>query len=56
MGPGQKNSISGADSLSSPPTLPPEEAAAESLNISFGTGSYARKLLEGMGWKEVTFS
>ncbi|KAL8457914.1 hypothetical protein ACS0TY_034868 [Phlomoides rotata] len=52
VGPGQKNSNAGADSLSSPPTLPPEEAAAESLNISFGTGSYARKILEGMGWKE----
>ncbi|KAI5665168.1 hypothetical protein M9H77_24491 [Catharanthus roseus] len=30
-----------------------EEAAADSLNISFGEGNYARKLLEGIEWKEV---
>ncbi|KAL7098440.1 hypothetical protein ACP275_09G018100 [Erythranthe tilingii] len=52
VGPGQKNSILGPDYATSSPTLQPEEAAAESLNISFGEGSYARKILQGMGWKE----
>ncbi|KAK6123532.1 hypothetical protein DH2020_042725 [Rehmannia glutinosa] len=52
VGPGQKNLLNGPDSVPSSPTLQPEEAAAESLSISFGTGSYARKILEGMGWKE----
>lgn len=52
VGPGQKNSHISPDSGPSSPTLPPEEAAAESLSMSFGAGSYARKILEGMGWKE----
>lgn len=50
VGPGQKNSLIG-DSDSPPGST--EEAAAEALNMSFGVGSYARKLLENMGWKEV---
>lgn len=29
-----------------------EEAAAEAMNLTFGQGSYARKLLEKMGWKD----
>ncbi|ONI08280.1 hypothetical protein PRUPE_5G169300 [Prunus persica] len=49
VGPGQKNSLIG-DSDSPPGST--EEAAAEALNMSFGVGSYARKLLENMGWKE----
>lgn len=53
MGPGQKNSLISPDSAPSSPTLPTEEAAAESLSMSFGAGSYARRILEGMGWKEV---
>ncbi|KAL0417147.1 UNVERIFIED_CONTAM: hypothetical protein Slati_3546600 [Sesamum latifolium] len=52
IGPGQKNSLTATGSTPSSPTLQPEEAAAESLNMSFGAGSYARKILEGMGWKE----
>ncbi|KAG8378807.1 hypothetical protein BUALT_Bualt07G0023300 [Buddleja alternifolia] len=52
IGPGQKKLLTGDDSAPSSPTLQPEEAAAESLNISFGEGSYARKILKGMGWKE----
>ncbi|EYU22163.1 hypothetical protein MIMGU_mgv1a011752mg [Erythranthe guttata] len=52
VGPGQKNSLEGPDYATSSPTLQPEEAAAESLNITFGEGSYARKILQGMGWKE----
>ncbi|KAL3512781.1 hypothetical protein ACH5RR_025498 [Cinchona calisaya] len=53
IGPGQKKTPHDADSAPlSPTSACPEEAAAESLSISFGAGSYARKLLEGMGWKE----
>ncbi|KAL1568248.1 hypothetical protein AAHA92_03640 [Salvia divinorum] len=54
VGPGQKNSHNSSDSAPSSPTLPGEEAAAaaESLSMSFGEGSYARRILEGMGWKE----
>ncbi|KZV52171.1 hypothetical protein F511_07126 [Dorcoceras hygrometricum] len=49
IGPGQKSS----DSIPLSPTdLDPEEAASEALNISFGERSYARKILENMGWKE----
>jgi hypothetical protein len=54
VGPGQKNSIVGENDLpSSPASSGREEAAAEALNMSFGADSYARKLLESMGWKEV---
>lgn len=52
MGPGQKSSSIDPDSDPSFPILP-EEAAAESLIISFGEKSYARRVLESMGWKEV---
>ncbi|XP_062116181.1 uncharacterized protein LOC133830264 isoform X2 [Humulus lupulus] len=51
VGPGQKNSMVG-DMPSSPVLESTEEAAAEALNMSFGAGSYARKILENMGWKE----
>ncbi|XP_052176332.1 uncharacterized protein LOC127790734 isoform X2 [Diospyros lotus] len=50
VGPGQKKSTESNDSVSSPVST--EEAAGEALNMSFGAGSYARRLLEGMGWKE----
>ncbi|XP_057806139.1 uncharacterized protein LOC131021074 isoform X2 [Salvia miltiorrhiza] len=52
VGPGQKNSHISSDSAPLSPTLPAEESAAESLSMSFGAGSYARRILEGMGWKE----
>jgi hypothetical protein len=52
VGPGQKNLATGDDTASSPDACP-QEAAEEALKKSFGAGSYARKLLEGMGWKEV---
>lgn len=56
VGPGQKGSAFGVDStLSSPVSACPEVAAAESLNMSFGAGSYARRILERMGWQEVNF-
>ncbi|XP_030938964.1 uncharacterized protein LOC115963883 isoform X1 [Quercus lobata] len=53
VGPGQKNSKFDEDEQSSSyASANTEEAAAEALNLSFGAGSYARKLLKGMGWKE----
>ncbi|KAL2482512.1 G-patch domain-containing protein [Forsythia ovata] len=53
IGPEQKTSLNSSDyAPSSPISLHPEEAAVESLSISFGAGSYARKILESMGWKE----
>ncbi|XP_073141874.1 uncharacterized protein [Henckelia pumila] len=55
VGPGQKGSVTCSDSIPSSPTdIHPEEAASEALNISFGERSYARKILENMGWKEVS--
>ncbi|VFQ70390.1 unnamed protein product [Cuscuta campestris] len=51
VGPGQKKSFD-SDPHPSTTSASPEEAMAESLNRSFGTGSYARKILENMGWKE----
>ncbi|GMJ13505.1 hypothetical protein like AT4G34140 [Hibiscus trionum] len=48
LGPGQKNAATEHDS---DPTCI-EDAKAEALNKSFGAGSYARRILEGMGWKE----
>ncbi|GJY96138.1 D111/G-patch domain-containing protein [Tanacetum coccineum] len=50
VGPGQKKSAD--EDSSTPVSATPEEAAAEALNMSFGDGSYARRMLEKMGWKE----
>ena len=50
LGPGQKNAA--IDHDSDPTCI--EDAKAEALNMSFGAGSYARRILEGMGWKEVS--
>lgn len=53
VGPGEKKAKVDVDSApSSPVSDCPEEAAAESLNMSFGDGSYARRIMENMGWKE----
>ncbi|KAL6318570.1 hypothetical protein AAG906_000648 [Vitis piasezkii] len=52
VGPGQKNLVVGDAMPSSPVSVSTEEAAAEALNMSFGAGSYARRILESMGWKE----
>ncbi|KAK7301560.1 hypothetical protein RJT34_12427 [Clitoria ternatea] len=51
VGPGQKN-LPDIYNMPSSPVAGPEEAASEALEMSFGAGSYARKLLESMGWKE----
>ncbi|KAL8232245.1 hypothetical protein R6Q57_002023, partial [Mikania cordata] len=53
VGPGQKKSADDVDSASSSPvSATPEESASEALKLSFGDGSYARRILENMGWKE----
>ncbi|KAK2989727.1 hypothetical protein RJ640_030220 [Escallonia rubra] len=53
VGPGQKKTQVDADSTpSSPNSACAEQAAAESWNMSFGADSYARRILENMGWKE----
>lgn len=53
VGPGQKRAAIGDDGRElSPDSTRTEDAAAEALKMSFGTGSYARKILESMGWKE----
>nr|GMC48275.1 jmjC domain-containing protein 4 isoform X1 [Ipomoea batatas] len=50
---GQKNTFDSPDSGPSTSTSAGgAEAMAESLNTSFGAGSYARRILESMGWKE----
>jgi len=54
MGPGQKNLPDVYNTPSSPDAGCPQEAASEALEMSFGAGSYARKLLKSMGWKEVS--
>ncbi|XP_031745488.1 LOW QUALITY PROTEIN: uncharacterized protein LOC101205178 [Cucumis sativus] len=50
VGPGQKNSAIDHEDLTSSP--PSETTVVEALNISFGAGSYAQKILKSMGWKE----
>lgn len=32
-----------------------EDAGAEALELSFGSGSYARRIMGNMGWKQVTY-
>ncbi|CAK8566737.1 unnamed protein product [Lathyrus sativus] len=51
VGPGQKN-LGGSYDMAPSPDASPQEAKEEALKMSFGPGSYARKLLEGMGWKD----
>ncbi|KAK6795121.1 hypothetical protein RDI58_008574 [Solanum bulbocastanum] len=52
VGPGQKFSPNSDDSVPLEASAGPEEALSESLSNSFGAGSYARRMLENMGWKE----
>lgn len=48
----KKISSNSDDSVSLEASAGPEEALSESLSNSFGAGSYARRMLENMGWKE----
>ncbi|XP_025014222.1 uncharacterized protein LOC8278316 isoform X2 [Ricinus communis] len=52
VGPGEKSSLVEDVFGTSPVSTSTEEAAAKALNMSLGAGSYARKILENMGWKE----
>ncbi|XP_055826020.1 uncharacterized protein LOC129894378 isoform X1 [Solanum dulcamara] len=52
VGPGQKISPNSDNFVPLDESTGPEEALSESLSNSFGTGSYARRMLENMGWKE----
>ncbi|XP_023635237.1 uncharacterized protein LOC17879185 isoform X3 [Capsella rubella] len=54
VGPGQKGTMVGQnmDEHSVPDTASKEEAATEALELSFGSGSYARRIMGNMGWKE----
>ncbi|XP_050223670.1 uncharacterized protein LOC126673534 isoform X2 [Mercurialis annua] len=51
-GPGQKSSSFDVSDATSSVSTSTEEAAAEALNMSLGVGTYGRKILENMGWKE----
>lgn len=55
VGPGQKISPNSDNFVPLDESTGPEEALSESLSNSFGAGSYARRMLENMGWKEVHF-
>ncbi|KAK8946774.1 hypothetical protein KSP39_PZI006801 [Platanthera zijinensis] len=50
IGPGQKNVLD-RNCGSAEPEISEEEALYEATNASFGPGSYARKILQSMGWK-----
>lgn len=56
VGPGQKGTMVGhnTDEDSVLDTASEEDAAAEAMELSFGSGSYARRIMGNMGWKEVT--
>ncbi|OAY68798.1 hypothetical protein ACMD2_17212 [Ananas comosus] len=47
IGPGHKDVMNNDDSSEDA-----KEAAAEAMELSFGSGSYGRRVLESMGWKE----
>ncbi|KAL1215787.1 SUPPRESSOR OF ABI3-5 [Cardamine amara subsp. amara] len=54
VGPGQKGTTTGLneDEQSLADTASEEHATAEALELSFGSGSYARRIMGNMGWKE----
>jgi len=56
VGPGQKGTTvdHNTDEHSVPDTGSEEDTVAEALELSFGSGSYARRIMGNMGWKEVT--
>lgn len=57
VGPGQKSVLVGDNGGELyPDSASTEDATAEALEMSFGTGSYARRILESMGWKEVSIT
>ncbi|CAA7019937.1 unnamed protein product [Microthlaspi erraticum] len=52
VGPGQKGTLVGVNSDEDDDTDYVEDAGAEALEISFGSGSYARRIMGNMGWKQ----
>ncbi|XP_010447131.1 PREDICTED: uncharacterized protein LOC104729820 isoform X1 [Camelina sativa] len=50
VGPGQKGTM--VDDNTDEHSASEEDAAAEALELSFGSGSYARRIMGNMGWKE----
>lgn len=48
IGPGQKDSMEEVE----PSSLDTAAAAAQALNMSFGSESYGRRIIEKMGWKD----
>ncbi|KAL9289087.1 putative G-patch domain, OCRE domain-containing protein [Arabidopsis thaliana] len=54
VGPGQKGTTvdHNTDEHSVPDTGSEEDTVAEALEVSFGSGSYARRIMGNMGWKE----
>lgn len=55
VGPGQKGTLVGVNSDEDDDTICVEDAGAEALEFSFGSGSYARRIMGNMGWKQVTY-
>ncbi|KAF6136618.1 hypothetical protein GIB67_016074 [Kingdonia uniflora] len=51
VGPGQKTSTDDVETTSSV-FYSTDQAVAEAFNMSFGAGSYTKRMLENMGWKE----
>lgn len=56
VGPGQKDAKNRSfhEPTSSSQHSDPEDAAAEAIKSSFGSGSYARRILKSMGWNDVS--
>ncbi|XP_068643697.1 SUPPRESSOR OF ABI3-5 [Aristolochia californica] len=52
VGPGQKHPDGTSCKEEQSSAFSTEEAAAEAVKMSFGAGSYGRRILENMGWKE----
>ncbi|XP_074567215.1 uncharacterized protein LOC141823910 [Curcuma longa] len=54
VGPGQKDAENRSfhEPTSSSKHSDPEDAAAEAIKSSFGSGSYARRILKSMGWND----
>uniref|UniRef100_A0A1J3CJE0 G-patch domain-containing protein n=1 Tax=Noccaea caerulescens TaxID=107243 RepID=A0A1J3CJE0_NOCCA len=52
VGPGQKGTLVGVNSDEDDDTICVEDAGAEALEFSFGSGSYARRIMGNMGWKQ----
>ncbi|KAL0726362.1 hypothetical protein Bca4012_022455 [Brassica carinata] len=51
VGPGQKGTLVGLEAEEHD-TVSEEDTTAEALELSFGSGSYARRIMGSMGWKE----